>query len=123
MMRRYALIEFKEDVYGLYRNKKVLAFTKGKRELWLMRDNKQYSMIKRLVLFEQNYTCQKCKLVKTKDNNVKLNVHHIIPVSIKPELCYDKNNCIVLCENCHKGEHHKGWSKKDYGVEKSVFEW
>lgn len=47
----------------------------------------------------------------------KLEVHHIKPFAEYPELRYDYENAITLCEQCHKRYH--GLEKKD-GKEKNV---
>jgi hypothetical protein len=40
-----------------------------------------------------------------------LNVHHIIPQHIAPELAHDKSNMIVLCRPCHFTLGHRcNWS-------------
>lgn len=58
-----------------------------------------------------------------------LNVHHIIPYHIKPELELDPDNLITLGEECPTGNHHllfghlgnwKSWNKD---VRKDAAEW
>ncbi len=50
------------------------------------------------VLLRENYTCQKCGL---RDIEI-MEVDHILPKSIYPELYSDINNLQVLCPNCHR---------------------
>lgn len=41
-------------------------------------------------------------------------VHHIIPVSERPDLALDLNNLRSLCNACHAAEHpEKGYREKD----------
>ena len=47
------------------------------------------------------FMCRKC------GSREKLNAHHIKPFADFPELRFDINNGITLCEDCHKKEHKK----------------
>jgi len=53
------------------------------------------------ILKKDNYKCQNCG-----DKN-KLVIHHIKKWSCYPELRFEVNNLITLCENCHKLKHKK----------------
>ena len=55
----------------------------------------------------------KCAICgKTLILNRNAQIHHIKPRYQFPELAYDPNNCILLCEKCHKAQHKKqGWQK------------
>jgi hypothetical protein len=54
-------------------------------------------------VFERDgYTCQKCYKFK-----VYLNAHHIKPWAKFPQLCYDVDNGLTLCEPCHRQMHKK----------------
>jgi 5-methylcytosine-specific restriction endonuclease McrA len=48
-----------------------------------------------------DYTCAGCG-----SRGGALNAHHVYPWKTYPELRYDINNCVVLCEACHKDMHH-----------------
>ena len=55
--------------------------------------------LRQLVFAHDNYTCCKC-------NNIKsLHCHHIDPVANNPIESADVDNCVTLCENCHKEIH------------------
>lgn len=61
-----------------------------------LRHRKEYKTWRTAVYERDGYTCQCCG---TRGN--KLNAHHINQFSDYPELRYDINNGITLCENCH----------------------
>lgn len=44
-----------------------------------------------------------------------LQVHHIAPVSVYPELAYDPNNCVCLCQKCHD-RYHKEFKDNENSV-------
>jgi len=49
------------------------------------------------------YTCQLCiKYGKRVEGNI---IHHIKPREEYPELAYDPENCVTLCEACHNRMH------------------
>ena len=43
-----------------------------------------------------------CKMCKKKGRRARLQVHHIIPYSQRPDLRDDLSNLITLCYTCHK---------------------
>lgn len=54
---------------------------------------------------------QKCALCGS--THRKLEVHHIEAFKNNEELRYNPNNCILLCENCHRFFHMwNGWNKE-----------
>ena len=61
--------------------------------------------LRKMVLERDNWTCQKCGLSKLYNNNIILHCHHIEPVKINPIESADVDNCITLCEDCHKEVH------------------
>jgi len=54
-------------------------------------------------LLREDYTCQMCKLREPEI----MEVDHILPKSIYPELFTDLNNLQILCPNCHRRKTNK----------------
>lgn len=65
----------------------------------------QYEL-RQLVLERDNYTCQNCN-THISNLEVELRCHHKIPINEDPVGSLDKDNCITLCEECHKEIHRK----------------
>jgi hypothetical protein len=51
----------------------------------------------RAIMERDNFTCQDCKV-----RGGRLEVHHIKPWVLFPELRLDKSNGVTLCRDCHK---------------------
>ena len=66
-----------------------------------LRDGSEYDHWRLLVLKRDNYTCQICNYRGRKGLRKQLNVDHIKPWSLFPELRLDINNGRVLCFECH----------------------
>lgn len=55
---------------------------------------------------EQENCCKYC------DKEAKLEIHHIIPVHEDPSKCFDEDNIVAICNECHKLEHEtRGWQE------------
>ncbi len=71
----------------------------------VLRHRKEYKKWRTAVYERDSYTCQCCG-----KQGGRLNAHHINQFSDYPELRYDINNGITLCEDCHdstkKGSFH-----------------
>lgn len=61
------------------------------------RTSRDYLVWRAAVMLRDNYTCQDCG-----ERGGKLNVHHIKPFSLYPELRLSIDNGQVLCYQCHK---------------------
>ena len=66
----------------------------------LLRNTPKYKEWHDAVFRRDNWTCQKCGY-----KGKIINAHHIKSWSDFPELRYDVNNGITLCDKCHKKEH------------------
>lgn len=62
------------------------------------RNNVEYKIWRSAVFQRDEWLCQTCRL---RENN-KLHAHHIKSWIDYPELRFDVNNGVTLCENCHK---------------------
>ena len=54
--------------------------------------------VRKIILVEQDYTCQSCGL---REPDI-MEVNHKLERSKYPELSRDRNNLEVLCPNCHR---------------------
>lgn len=68
-----------------------------------------YKVFRREVLKRDNYTCQICKARTCVGNKVILQVDHIKPFLLYPELRMDFNNVRTVCKQCH-------WKTDTYGA-------
>jgi 5-methylcytosine-specific restriction endonuclease McrA len=66
---------------------------------WLELGREVQSELRQMVLERDNHKCTKC------GSEGPLHCHHILPVTEEPLLSADIDNCITLCEECHKEAH------------------
>lgn len=64
---------------------------------------KIWKRFRRMVFERDGYRCRKCGDTERRN----LRCHHIKPVKQFPNLYYDIDNALSLCEQCHRG-HPKG---------------
>ena len=76
--------------------KSGLAHSVGRNVNWMGGRSKSY--LQRLVLERDNGTCQKCGL----HHPEIMEVDHIKPRRVAPELKYHPDNLMTLCPNCHR---------------------
>jgi hypothetical protein len=70
-----------------------------------IRNRREVLNWKKAVLQRDNYTCVWCGVRKENDKSVILNVDHIKPFSLYPDLRDDINNGRTLCVHCHRKRH------------------
>ena len=72
-----------------------------KRKKKFNRNSKAWKDTRVKVLIRDKYRCKIC------NSSAKMEVHHIIPVSVNDELALDISNLITLCEKCHRRLRYK----------------
>lgn len=58
--------------------------------------------LKLQLIMERGFKCECCR---RSGEDVLLEVHHITPVAVNPELSADLSNLKLLCKRCHKQIH------------------
>jgi len=83
-----------------------------------MLNDRRWMDTKRIVWQRANGLCEQCKAEGYVTAGV--DCHHIIPfesgktIQECERLCYDPNNCRLLCVPCHRKEHDmKGYHKRE----------
>lgn len=64
------------------------------------------------VLRRDNYHCRRCSLGKIGKRG--LHVHHIKPWAGNPDLRFDLNNAVTLCQSCHRWVHSKANMQREF---------
>lgn len=65
------------------------------------------------ILRRDNYLCQNCKRYGRRREAVV--VHHIKHSDEYPELAFEDDNLVSLCEGCHNKEHPEKAAKRNRG--------
>lgn len=60
-------------------------------------ENPKWKALRYACFKRDDFTCCKCGI-----KGKKIQAHHIIPVSLNPNLEWLLNNLITLCEDCHR---------------------
>jgi hypothetical protein len=81
--------------------------TKIKNQHKTIRWSKEMEDWRNTVYNRDQWTCQMCNNESKKITRLVLNVHHIKCFSEYPDLRFDTNNGITLCEICHKKTYNK----------------
>ena len=68
-----------------------------------IRRSPEFYQWRKAVLERDNHTCRDC------ESKEDINAHHIKPLIEYPELVFDINNGLSLCESCHK--RHTVWQR------------
>lgn len=80
-----------------------------------IRQTVEYKEWRRLVFLKDKFTCQKCGIKSEKNNFNYMEAHHIKAFSEYPELRFEVNNGLTLCENCHSIETSKELLNNNHG--------
>lgn len=76
------------------------------------RESSEYRKMKKRVRKRDNNTCQCCGYYSNKKTNHNLEVHHIYGYKDHLDYRTEEDNCITLCNDCHK-RYHSLYGKKD----------
>ncbi len=66
--------------------------------LKVIRYSDEYFNWRDIIFKRDNFECRICK----KESNGDLNAHHILSFAVYPDIRFDKNNGITVCQKCHK---------------------
>ncbi len=75
-----------------------------------------WNRIREKIIKRDKNKCQKCGAYSKSGSG--LHVHHIKFVKDFPELEFEHDNCITMCEDCHKLQHQKFDYELTIGVKK-----
>lgn len=99
--------------------RKNLNAVKGEKNHWYKDGRCQkYEEWRLLVYQKDNYTCQKCN---KKVKGINCHTHHIKSKEEYPELIYDVDNGMTLCNGCHRSIHGKGKPSPLKGIGKPKY--
>lgn len=73
----------------------------------------KWSALVASVLARDNYTCARCGTYRA-TAEPKLVTHHIRPFADHPELRFDPDNLVTLCEKCHRWVHSRANKRRDF---------
>lgn len=60
----------------------------------------EWQAIRKVALRRAHFRCEKC--TRTFEQQIRLEVHHVVPVAIRPDWFLHLSNLQVLCEPCHQ---------------------
>jgi len=67
-----------------------------------IRNSSEYREWRRLVILRDDRKCKMCKKRGSKAKGIRLEVDHIKPFMLYPELMFDLDNGRTLCSGCHR---------------------
>jgi len=72
----------------------------------------KWQRTRQIALERDHYACHYCS--KQLPEAIRLDVHHVLPASVRPDLFHALSNLITLCSDCHQVETSKqaqryGW--------------
>lgn len=109
---KYGVDHYVELFKGKYRGENSPSWKGGIACLTNPRATPEYISWRKLVFSRDMYTCKRCGAHSGGGKSIRLNAHHIYNWSDHPELRYDTDNGITLCEKCHN-EFHSIYGKRN----------
>jgi hypothetical protein len=88
----------KQHSEKVYKGKVIFTLEKIDKLLAGITEGSSWAYIRKVIAFRDDFTCQHCG---NREVEV-LEVDHILPKYLYPELKRDVNNLITLCANCHR---------------------
>lgn len=79
-----------------------------------IRHSLEYKDWRNKIFNRDGYKCQMIKSATCDKSDTKLQAHHIKPFRSYPELRFDLNNGITLCEKCHNKLKYKEWLEERF---------
>lgn len=105
-LKKYGVKNYVELFRGRFIKENSPCWKGGAKVSRVERATYEYSDWRKKVFEKDLYTCQKCGAKNcVGSSNVILNAHHIRNWKDNPDVRYDINNGVTLCEDCHNRFH------------------
>lgn len=105
-LKKYDVKNYVELFRGRFIKENSPCWKGGAKVSRVERATYEYSDWRKKVFEKDLYTCQKCGAKNcVGSSNVILNAHHIRNWKDNPDVRYDINNGVTLCEDCHNRFH------------------
>ncbi len=88
--------EHKKKLSEAHKGEKAYNWKGNRSKIYGLRRRAAYKAWRTLVFERDDYTCQECG-----ERGMYANAHHIKGVAEYPELVYEVDNGVTLCERCH----------------------
>jgi len=86
---------------GTNRNRYQREYYKKNKEILAPLSSVRWRKLRSLIIKRDNSCCHRCFVKFNLINSVELQVHHIKPRTIHPELMFEESNLLTLCKTCN----------------------